>query len=84
MSVIPIDDSLEAPHNTLMTTNTVIPAESMEALEKAALRAARGERGDREARKRASELMDQLGDEIYRREGILDIAVPAIRELRDS
>ncbi len=45
--------------------------------------AAKGVR-DPEAMRRACEDMDRLSEEIFQREGLLDIGVPAIRALRDS
>lgn len=42
----------------------------------------RGER-DPEAARRACERMDRMREEIYKRVGIVDVAVPFIRELRD-
>jgi predicted DNA-binding antitoxin AbrB/MazE fold protein len=39
---------------------------------------------DPEAMRRAAERMDRLGEEIYKREGLLDIAVPYLREARDE
>ena len=39
---------------------------------------------DPEVMRRACERMDRLREEIRRRHGILDIGVPAIRELRDA
>lgn len=39
---------------------------------------------DREAMKAACAEMDRISDEIRARHGILDIGVPAIRELRDE
>ena len=46
-------------------------------------RAAKGIRDPDEMR-RACEDMDRIREEIRKREGILDIGVAAIRELRDS
>ena len=37
---------------------------------------------DPEVLKKACERMDKLREEIFRREGLLDFGVPAIRELR--
>jgi hypothetical protein len=39
---------------------------------------------DPEAMKRACERMDRISEEIRKEHGLLDIAVPSIRELRDS
>ncbi len=63
--------------------DSLIPAELMAELQKAADDLANGLRDPEEARK-ACERMDRLGEEVFRRHGILDIGVPAIRELRDE
>ena len=63
--------------------DTGIPPELLAELHEAAELAAKGIR-DRERMKRARESMDRLREEIRRREGVLDIGVPAIRELRDG
>jgi hypothetical protein len=39
---------------------------------------------DPEVMRQACEDMDRLREEIYQREGLLDIGVPAIRALRDG
>jgi hypothetical protein len=39
---------------------------------------------DPEIMRRACEEMDRISEEIYRKHGLLDIGVPAIRELRDG
>jgi hypothetical protein len=39
---------------------------------------------DPEQMRQACERMDRISEEIYRKHGLLDIAVPAIRELRDG
>ena len=39
---------------------------------------------DPEAMRKAAERMDRLGEQIYKREGLLDIAVPYLRESRDE
>ena len=39
---------------------------------------------DPEVMKCAKERMDMIRDEIYRKHGLLDIGVPAIRDLRDG
>ncbi len=39
---------------------------------------------DPEVMKKACERMDKMREEIYQKHGILDIGVPAIRELRDE
>jgi hypothetical protein len=60
-----------------------IPPEIMAELQKAADKAAKGIRDPEEMRK-ASEEMDRIREEIYNKHGILDIGVPAIRELREG
>jgi len=67
-----------------MTTGTsdVFSPEVMADLQEAAVRAAKGVR-DPEAMRRAAESMDRIREEIARKHGVLDIGVPAIRELRD-
>jgi hypothetical protein len=64
-------------------TSSAIPPEIMAELQKAADRAAKGIR-DPEAMREACERMDRLREEIYRKHGLLDIGVPAIRALRDE
>jgi hypothetical protein len=39
---------------------------------------------DPEIMRQAAESMDRLGEQIYKREGLLDIAVPYLRESRDE
>ena len=63
--------------------NNGIPPELLAELQRALDLAATGVR-DPEAMRRACEDMDRLSEEIYRREGLLDIGVPAIRALRDG
>ena len=58
-----------------------IPPEVMAELRQAAERAAAGVR-DPETMRRACERMDRLREEIRRMHGVLDIGVPAIRDLR--
>jgi hypothetical protein len=65
------------------TSNILIPPPIMAELQAAAERAAKGVR-DPEIMRKASERMDRLREEIRRQHGILDIGVPAIRELRDG
>ena len=43
----------------------------------------KGERRDPDAVRLACERMDRMREEIQKKVGIVDIAVPAIRELRD-
>jgi hypothetical protein len=65
------------------TKETLIPADLLANIQEAAQRAACGVR-DPEIMKAAAERMDRLREEIFRKQGLLDIAVPAIRELRDG
>ena len=65
------------------TLDSLIPAEIMAELQKAVENAAKGV-CDPEERKKAREEMDRIREAILARHGILDIGVPAIRELRDS
>lgn len=62
---------------------TGIPDKLMAELQEAADRAARGVR-DPEAMEQAARSMDSLREEIRRKHGILDMAVPANRELREA
>lgn len=64
--------STEAPHN-----------EAMARIQEAAKKASQGLR-DLDAMRKAAAEMDRLSEEIQRRNGVLDIAVPYIRELRDQ
>jgi hypothetical protein len=63
--------------------NTEIPPDVMAELQEAVRRAVAGNR-DPESMRRACARMDQLREEIRKKHGILDIGVPAIRELRDG
>lgn len=63
--------------------NNLIPSQVMADLQAAADRAARGI-CDPHIRAKACERMDHLREEIRREHGLLDIGVPAIRELRDD
>jgi hypothetical protein len=60
-----------------------IPPEIMAEMEEAARQAMTPYR-DREKMRQACERMDRMSEEIFRKHGILDIGVPAIRELRDG
>jgi hypothetical protein len=67
-----------------MTQNEKSPAITPELeteFQEAVRRAMSGER-DPEAMRRAAERMDRMREETYRQHGLLDIGVPAIRELR--
>lgn len=58
-----------------------VPCEVDAELQEAIRQAMSGVR-DPEEMRRACERMDRMREEVRRREGVLDIAVPAIRELR--
>jgi hypothetical protein len=60
-----------------------IPAQLFAELQRAADDAAKGNR-DREKAKKACTEMDRIREEIRKKHGILNIGVPAIRELRDA
>ena len=65
-----------------METDSVFPPEVMAELQEAAHRAAKGIR-DPEVVRQSRARMDRRREEIRRKHGVLDIAVPAIRKLRD-
>jgi hypothetical protein len=65
------------------TPTAGIPRELMAELQEAAEKAAKGIR-DPEALKKAAERMDRIREAIRKEHGILDIGVPAVRELRDE
>ncbi len=60
-----------------------IPSDVMAELQEAADRVAAGIR-DPEAARRSCQQMDKMREEIRKKHGLLDIAVPAIREFRDE
>jgi hypothetical protein len=62
---------------------TEIPPELMAELEDAIRCAASGVR-DPEVMRKAAESMDRLREDVRRKHGVLDIGVPALRELRDA
>lgn len=66
-----------------MSTATIINAELMARMQDAADKAAQGIRDPAEMRK-ACERMDRVREQIRQRHGLLDVAVPSIRELRDG
>jgi predicted RNase H-like HicB family nuclease len=67
--------------NCNMSINT--PSDVLARMQEAAEKAAKGIRDVEEMRK-ASEDMDRISEEVRRRNGILDIGVRTIRELRDA
>jgi hypothetical protein len=54
----------------------------LEAEFQAAVRQAMSPKRDPEAMRSAAERMDRMREETYRQPGLLDVGVPAIRELR--
>jgi hypothetical protein len=62
-------------------TAAAIPSDVDAELQEAIRQAMAGVRDPEEMRK-ACERMDRMREEVRRREGVLDIGVPAIRELR--
>ena len=64
-------------------TKPGIPAEVLAEMERVA-RAAMTPFRDPEVMRRACQEMDRIREEIFQKHGILDIGVPAIRELRDT
>lgn len=64
-------------------THDLIPAEVLADLEEAARYAASGVR-DPEVMRRACERMDSMREEIRKNQGVLDVAVSLIREIRDE
>jgi hypothetical protein len=66
-----------------MSTETLPHNEVMARMQLAADRASKGIR-DRDAMRKAAEDMDRISEEIRKRNGLVDIAVPYIRELRDQ
>lgn len=65
-------------------TPTESNAEARRELEATIARLMRGERPSREERREACEQMDRLREETFRKHGLLDFAVPTIRELREN
>jgi hypothetical protein len=71
--------------NSRMDANdaNAITPEMLAKMEEAA-RIAMSNVRDPEAMRQAAEEMDRIREEIFKKHGILDIGVPAIRELRDG
>jgi hypothetical protein len=65
-------------------TKDLIPLDVMADLEKAARYAASGQPADSEFVRRIAEEARKIREEVKQKHGILDIGVPAIRELRDA
>ena len=64
-------------------SNDVIPPELLADLEEAAHYAASGVR-DPEIMRRACERMDRMREETRKKQGVLNVAVSLIREIRDE
>ncbi len=62
------------------TKSAITP--ELEAEFQAAIRQAMSSERDPEAMRRAAKRMDRMREETFRQHGLLDIGVPAIRELR--
>jgi hypothetical protein len=67
----------------MTTSDSLIPPDVMADLERAAHLVASGQR-DPEFERRIHEQAAAIRQEILRTHGVLDIGVPAIRELRDA
>lgn len=63
---------------------SLIPADVLADLERAAHCAATGQPPEPEFVRRIAEEAKEIREEVQREHGILDIGVPAIRELRDA
>lgn len=71
--------------NTLSIPETErIPSDVMSDLQAVIAAVAEGKPIDPEVQKRVRDEADRNREAIYERHGLLDIGVPAIRELRDS
>ena len=62
---------------------SLIPADLLAEMQAAAERAAKGIR-DPERMRQSCERMDRIREDIRRQHGVLNIGVPALRELRDA
>ena len=69
--------------DTTETKPSGLPSELLAEMREAA-RIAMSRVRDPEIMRRACEEMDRISEEVYRKHGLLDIGVPAIRELRDG
>lgn len=69
--------------NDMMENNRNIPPEIMAEMEEAVKNALARHR-DPAAMRKACERMDRMREAIFKRHGLLDIGVPAIRELRED
>jgi hypothetical protein len=68
--------------NIMQHENKSTISPELEAEFQRAVRQAMSPQRDPEAMRRAAERMDRMREETYRQHGVLDIGVPAIRELR--
>jgi len=75
--------SPDKDHMKTETPASGISPELLAELQEAADKAAKGLR-DPEEMRQACERMDRMREEVRQQHGVLDIAVPSIRELRDS
>ncbi len=74
--------STRSCHLRLNHANKSAITPELEAEFQAAVRQAMSSRRDPEAMRKAAERMDRMREETYRLHGLLDIGVPAIREVR--
>ena len=74
------DGSVGGTHDSHENKSAITPELEAEFL--AAVQQAMSSKRDPEAMRRAAERMDRMREETYRQHGLLDIGVPAIRELR--
>jgi benzoyl-CoA reductase/2-hydroxyglutaryl-CoA dehydratase subunit BcrC/BadD/HgdB len=74
---------MEESHMSKSEESAEITPEMMAELQEAIERAMKGIR-DPEAMRKACDRMDRMREETYRKHGLLDIAVPSIRALRDG
>jgi hypothetical protein len=74
---IPLEEQPMAHDEKILAITPELVAEFEEAV-----RQAMSAERDPEAMRRAAERMDRMREETYRRHGLLDISVPAIRDLR--
>lgn len=71
------------PSMNTSTLETGIPPEIMADLHAVAAAVSEGRPIDPELLKRVREQAEQASQDVFRRHGLLDIGVPAIREFRD-
>jgi hypothetical protein len=66
------------------TETPAIPADVMADLEAVVAAVAAGKAPDPELARRVRERADRVREDVFRRHGLINVAVPAIRELRDQ